>query len=637
MKLSKLFFLLFFYFFYFDVFTQEFITPFELPDKKKIAYIPDVVDLGTFRAGENVRFVLNIKLNKGWYIYSFFQNKEIALPTNLKFFTKLLHKIDSVFETTAIQKKNTLNLKVLIHQKTPSFYQNFFIPSSHKLGEENFQADFFYQLCSERICFPPEKKSITVNYKVEKGEARADFLILNRQIDSNLFFSTELEKITNLPFWQFLLLAIFSGYLALLTPCAFASLPLVVLFFANRTTNNKKKLILFGEFFLFLFGIAIFFIVFGLGVSSFLGIRQLLNFSTNGWSFLFVAFLFLLFSVHFFGFFSWNFLLPAKLISKQNNLLQQNNNLKTSFLKILLGGSIFSITTFSCTFPLIGALLVAASFGDWFYPVLGMFLFALSFTSPLLLFYFFPQLLTKWKKGILIKELKFLLGLLTFFVCLKFFSYADIFFGWGVFTRYLVLIIWIVALSIWVFRLCLPLFKTQFFSQKTIFPTGFSLFLILVIIFLTSGISNKSLGTVLDAILPSATDGYLQGKNFVSKEKFESLQWLSSVIEAKILAKKQQKPILIDFSGKTCTNCRWMEQSIFPQKQVFQNLQENFILVRLYTDVGKNAQKNLVYQKNKFNNIGLPFYAIISSDGIIIKQQAGVMSKKQFLAFLKNY
>ena len=140
----------------------------------------------------------------------------------------------------------------------------------------------------------------------------------------------------------------------------------------------------------------------------------------------------------------------------------------------------------------------------------------------------------------------------------------------------------------------------------------------------------------MDAILPLNKGVYLVKSDRVSKEELESLQWFAKVSLAKKKAKELSKPIFLDFSGKTCTNCRWMEQNIFSQKKVFKDLQEKFVLLRLYTDVGELADENLQYQIKKFNNIALPFYAIILFNEEILAQNAGVMNSVEFLAFLNK-
>ena len=629
MKNNKIFLLFFIIFLPSFAWTQE-LAFFEVPEKREVVQIPNSIDLGIFRAGEKLRVALPLSLSDGWYIYSIFQDQSIALPSKLEFLNNLLKKEATSFETTPLQKNNSLDIKLLVHKQKPRFYQNFSIPKSHILGKQTFFMQIVYQLCSDRFCFPPETNKIALHYNIKQGEPRAKFLTFNRQIDKNAFISASWKKIQNLGFWNFIFLALLSGYLAWLTPCAIAILPLIILFFSNN--SQKKKNISFKQILFFTVGISVAFTIFGLVVSSVLSITQLLNIVNNGWSFLLASFFFLIFALSFLNLFSF-FPATTTLQRWQDMFLRQSQKKKYNIFKVLLGGALFTITTFSCTFPLVGSLLVATSFGSWFYPIIGMLLFSFAFISPLLLFFFFPQYLTKWKNWEFITQLKFLLGLLAVFVAAKFLSYADIAFEWKLISRDAIILFWIFCLFLWLLSLIIPIFQKKKYWKN--WSISLCCVIAVFIIVLSQGIQNKSLGSFLDLLLPPASEGYLQSKKFVSKNDFQSLIWLNSLEEAQNLAQKLQKPIFIDFSGKTCTNCRWMEQSIFPQTAVFETLKENFILVRLYTDIGDDYQENLELQKNRFGNIALPFYVVLSSGNVILKQQAGVMSKKQFQAFLK--
>ena len=288
------------------------------------------------------------------------------------------------------------------------------MPLDHKLGKEEFNLNFFYQLCSEQFCFPPQNKTIPITYEIKEGKIRGNYASINRQIDKNAFLPQKSDKAKN--FFGFLLLAIISGYLAWLSPCAFAVLPLVVLFFSNQ----KQNFLSLKQYIYFLVSICVSFSLIGLAMTLLLGVSQLINFVTNGWSYLIAAVFFLLFALSFFGSFV-SLRIPAFLTKKQNTFFTNIGTTKMNIARVFLGGSIFTITIFSCTFPFIGSLLVASSFSNLLYPTLGMLFFSFAFISPLFIFYFFPKLLHYWKQGVFILELKFLLGLIALFAALKFF------------------------------------------------------------------------------------------------------------------------------------------------------------------------------------------------------------------------
>ena len=218
-----------------------------------------------------------------------------------------------------------------------------------------------------------------------------------------------------------------------------------------------------------------------------------------------------------------------------------------------------------------------------------------------------------------------------------FLNNADILFGWSFLSRDFILFFGMLSLFTWLIFLFFPFWQKgmmQSITQLTVGKTIASLFGLLCIFYLSQGLGDRSLGGTVDSLLPPATNGYLKHKDFVSREELESLQWLTSIAQALSIAQTEDKNIFVDFSGKSCTNCRWMEQNIFPRKEVFTKLKNNFILVRLYTDTGENISKNLDLQQSRFGNVALPLYVLLSKDNLLLRQKAGVLKKEKFITFL---
>ena len=264
-------------------------------------------------------------------------------------------------------------------------------------------------------------------------------------------------------------------------------------------------------------------------------------------------------------------------------------------------------------------------------------IFSFVFIFPLLLFFVFPQKLHLLKKNFGIKKIQFTLGLLSLVVAVQFLNNASSVFGWSFLNRNFVLLFWMLSLFVWLVFLFFPFWQKDRLQNITKFTVGkilASLFCLFSIFYLVQGLGDKSLGGTIDVLLPAAKNGYLKHEDFVSREELESLQWLSSIEQALAMAQTEDKNIFVDFSGKSCLNCRWMEQNIFPTKEVFTKLKNNFILVRLYTDRGKDAKKNLALQQNRFGNVALPLYVLLSKDNLLLKQKAGVLKKEKFLTFL---
>lgn len=633
MKL-KIFLLCLFFFGYFNsIFPQKFDNSLaigELPDKSTILKIPVSIELGELRRKEIFRIKLPIVIIKNWYIYSLFQNPENSSPSKVELVTKKLQPLEIAYETNSFIEKSSLGIELKIHQNKPIFYQNFLVPANHLLGEHHAELLFFYQLCSKRICFPPEKKTIAINYTITDGESRAGFLVANRQVDLNNKIEAGFSQLQQKGFWGFLFFTILSGWLAWLTPCAFALIPLIALFF-NREQQKKlplKKRLL--EPLIFIFGIALSFTTIGLVISILFGTSQLIGFAANGWSYLFITVMFCFFALIFF-----NFIHPLKISPIFNQLQSKllvtaGEQQKYWILKVVLAGAIFTITTLTCTFPIIGALLIAATQGNWFYPIIGMLFFSLSFISPLLIFSIFPAKITSLKANSFLYNLQFSLGFLCLIAAVKYFSNAEIAFGWKLLNRDAAIIIWIVCFLVWFLVISFSIIK----KKKKIIMLGVPLiFTFGSVFYLSSGLKNNSLGGIIDALLPPSSNGYLSSNNSVTLTEFQSLTWHSSFEKAQQIAKQTNKPIFLDFSGKVCTNCRWMEQNIFVNKDIFKKLKQDFILVKLYTDLGTEAKQNLEFQQQNFGNIALPFYAVIKNNSVL-KQRAGIIFLKQFNKFL---
>jgi thiol:disulfide interchange protein DsbD len=158
-----------------------------------------------------------------------------------------------------------------------------------------------------------------------------------------------------------------------------------------------------------------------------------------------------------------------------------------------------------------------------------------------------------------------------------------------------------------------------------------------VIFLLSRGWNDNSLGGLIDAVLPPPSGFHLTSDGFVSEEEARQVVWLDNMDEARKLATDQGKPILLEFTGYTCVNCRWMEQNILALKSVHEILKNDFVLVRLFTDGGDDAKKNIEYQISKFRTVALPYYVRLSKDNTVIGAFSGIaLQPREFLDFLQK-
>lgn len=420
---------------------------------------------------------------------------------------------------------------------------------------------------------------------------------------------------------SYFILSLSFGFLSLLTPCVFPLIPLTVSYFTKNTDKSKKEIFL--EAFQFQIGILISFSVLGFLISILFGATGLGKLSTNPYLNLGIFLLFILFALNLFGVFE--IYVPAKIL----NFLNQKKS-DSAFLQNMLMSFLFTLTTFTCTIPFIGTLLVSSAKGNSFFPILGMFGFGLSFSIPFLLLAIFPSLLAKIpKSGSWLVRTKVILGFLELAASLKFFSNFDLVLNLKILPRENFLMIWSAIFLVLGFYLLGGFhFKHEKANkEKSIFSIIGAIFIFYTTFYFFSGTNSKNLNE-WEAFLPNYS---------TQKKELDELIWLDDLEKAKLISKKENRPIFIDFTGYTCTNCRWMERNIFVLEEVKSKF-KNFVLVKLYTDGEEEVhEKNLKYQEEKFETIAQPLYAVLNSEEKIISKFLGMTrDQKEYIEFLEK-
>ncbi|MFI5246858.1 MAG: thioredoxin family protein, partial [Gemmatimonadales bacterium] len=275
----------------------------------------------------------------------------------------------------------------------------------------------------------------------------------------------------------------------------------------------------------------------------------------------------------------------------------------------LLMGATFALTSFTCTAPFVGTLLVSATQGNWMWPALGLLAFSSVFALPFLILALVPEALGRLpRSGEWMVTLKGTLAFLELAAAMKFLSNADLVQGWGVFTRNVVLASWIVLGAALVLYL----------SGVRVGRTGAShaklhlipaLVTAMIVAWLTTGVLGRRLGE-LEPFLPPA------GANATGVANASELSWiLNDYSAASARARLENKLVLIDFTGYTCTNCRWMEANMFPRDAVRGEL-ERFVRVRLFTDGRDRSNvRQQAFEEQHFKTVALPLYAVVDPDG----------------------
>ena len=401
----------------------------------------------------------------------------------------------------------------------------------------------------------------------------------------------------------FLLLAASMGALALLTPCVLPMIPITVTSFLALGDDRRRGIAQAG---LYAAGIVGAFTVLGVATAVVFGASGLARFSAHPVVNLAIAATFLFFAMSLLG--ATTLRLPSGVANRIASLGRGSGAAGP-----LLMGGVFTITAFTCTAPFVGTLLVLSSQGNWRWPLAGMLVFASVFAAPFFVLALVPGILrTRLRPGGWMPALEMVLGAVEIAAAIKFVSNADMVLGWGIFTRGRVIALWIAIFA--VLALALVWRGRGRGTQPDPSPRGAfrlaaSASAIALVALLIPGLFGRSLGE-LEAFLPPVSRVQSVGANS------GDAGWMLNDYSAALLAaNREQRPILIDFTGYTCTNCRWMEANMFPRGEV-QRAFDRFVRVRLYTDgIGEPYDSQQRLEERLFGTVALPLYAVVDANG----------------------
>jgi thiol:disulfide interchange protein DsbD len=422
----------------------------------------------------------------------------------------------------------------------------------------------------------------------------------------------------------FLWLAASTGLLSLLTPCVFPMVPVTIAYFSTPDHSRSHGL---RRALLFALGIVATFTILGLALAAFFGAAGLNRFAADPWVNLVLAALFLLFAANLFD---WlEITIPWRATTAADRVTR--DAVPGSSLGALVMGATFTLTSVTCTAPFVGTLLVLASRGSWTMPIAGMLVYSAAFALPFFLLAAAPRLVSHLPRaGDWMRTLRVLIGLLEVGAAIKFVSNADLVLRWGVFTRDVVLIGWsglAIAGALYLGR-DLP----NRIRRREIRPLELAEIVAAVLLaaWLASGVRGRALPQI-EAFLPPAAPTTLAANA-------ETPLWMyNDYAGAQAAARSSGKLLFVDFTGYTCTNCRWMEANIFSRPDVSAELGQ-FVLSRLYTDGdGDLYERQQAFQEKTFGTVALPLYAVLDADGKVRATFSGLTrSPADFIAFLRR-
>ena len=379
---------------------------------------------------------------------------------------------------------------------------------------------------------------------------------------------------TNSSLWSIFFMGILGGFIALLTPCVWPIIPMTVSFFLKRAKDDRKK----GIRDAVTYGLSIIVIYMALAtiVTWAFGPQKLNELATNA---PFNVFFFLLLVVFAFSFFGW---FELRLPSSWGNAVDNKASATTGILSIFLMAFTLSLVSFSCTAPVVGLLLVqAATSGDWVAPAVGMFGFALALALPFTFFALFPSLLKQApKSGSWMNMIKVVLGFIELAFSLKFLSVADLAYGWHILDRETFLSIWIVLFGLLGLYLIGKLkFPHDDLEQKAMPVPAIMLGLcsLAFSVYMLPGLWGAPCKAVSAFAPPINTQDFNLAPQTVHAAYTDYDEGMRAAAAA-------GKPVLIDFTGFGCVNCRKMEASVWTDSRVAEKLNKDYVLISLYVD-----------------------------------------------------
>ncbi|MDB5008788.1 MAG: hypothetical protein JWP45_3181 [Mucilaginibacter sp.] len=471
--------------------------------------------------------------------------------------------------------------------------------------------------------------------------------------------------------WQIFIAGFLGGFAAFLMPCIYPMLPLTVSFFTKRGGSRSNAIL---QSILYGISIIVIYVFLGLIITLIFGPTALNALATNGiFNFLFFLLL-IVFGVSFLG--AFEITLPSSLANK----LDENSD-KGGLVGIFFMASTLAVVSFSCTGPIIGSVLVeAATKGERLGPAIGMFGFSLALALPFTLFAMFPSALKSLpKSGGWLNSVKVILGFIEIAFALKFLSNVDLAYHWNWFDREVFLSLWI-AIGILMSLYLIGKIKFSHDSDLThlsVTRTFISIIVFAFVVYMVPGLWGAPLKSISAFLPPLSTQDFdLSGgiataaatgnQSSIKTKKYEDLfkrlpkvkgidDWYD-YDQAIEVSKQLHKPILIDFTGWNCVNCRKMESNILPNPDVLKRLENDFVVLQLVIDdktelpVGEQTKsayngktittlggKWLNLEIAKYNSNAQPFYVIINEKGdTLVPPQGAIFTVDDYIKYLDS-
>jgi thiol:disulfide interchange protein DsbD len=619
--------------------------------------------LKELKGGEG-ELVFSATIDAGWHVYSTGLGNDG--PISATFNAVKMEGVETVGKLQARgneikQFDKLFSMELRFFEKAVTFVQKI------RFTKPDYDIDCYveYGACNDESCLPPSEASLKVKGKspgkseevrvkseefatatpeAEKDEdapavkdslsaVKSDSLVAESDSSSLSLWQPVIQELNaysgenpsgeSMSWWLIFLEGLLGGFIALFTPCVWPIIPMTVSFFLKRNKDRSKAI---REATTYGLSIVVIYVLLGLAVTLLFGASALNALATNAVFNIFFCLLLVVFAASFFG--AFELTLPASWSSK----IDAKSESTTGLLSIFLMAFTLALVSFSCTGPIIGFLLVAVSTqGSIVAPTIGMLGFAIALAIPFTLFAMFPSLLKSApKSGGWMNVVKVTLGFIELAFALKFLSVADLAYGWHILDREVFLALWIVIFGLLgVYLLGWLKFPHDDEGNRTNVPQFFLAMASLAFaIYMIPGLWGAPLKAISAFAPPMNTQDFNLQKTS-TEPRFKDYELGMSA------ARAEGKPVIIDFTGFGCVNCRKMEAAVWSDPQVADILNHKYVLISLYVDdktalpepveVTENGQTRTLrtvgdkwsyLQRVKFGANAQPFYVLLDNDGM---------------------
>ena len=580
------------------------------------------------RAGEVAEIVISLNMDDEWHIYSIFKTSAGAgpLPTEVSVGGNAVGMVAPVIEPEPIYAFDPgFETDTYYHKGNTQFTVPVKLKRNLQPGTYKIAVDVFYMVCNARLCYPPVTKTDTVVVEIEPGSPRADKLSF-AVATSSPNDSGPLGKANSL--LGIFLLAVGGAILSWVMPCVYPMIPIIISFFGKMSEEKHIGKNTIASF--YGLGIAGTFVLIGTlvgflswGVSDVAAQSRYANIgnfiATNSWINLGLGILFIFFALWMFGIINVN--VAGTLLNKTD---QAGQSAKSAYLGSFLLGITFAITSFSCTVPVVGSLLVVAAAGTangLLTSIFGMAIYGVVFAAPFVALSLFPKALDRLpQSGSWMETLKIVFGFIEIAAAVKFLWVPDLEWELGILPRNVVLAIFILIGLLQIGYL-FGFFRIGSAEKVKPFQIGkgrvIGILLTGMVLF-PIGMSLASPPTYHYAKMPRVMEEFIEA--MVPPPPTEDAiairegWFVDQYDDALAKAKLEGKPLFIDFTGVYCANCRVMERRIFPMASVKEEF-DKMILVRLYVDKKDSLSEAYArLQFERYQQATQPYYVVLDPE-----------------------